>query len=139
MWKGQPFRGRHGGGTSPSAGSGGALLPAAAETLAWGGDGGKGRAPLLQLQKCLWVVDTDAAESLQGKNQFTVEKSPEKPGAHSSSARQGMNHWPMLRDGSGVLGNWPSWDGATGHRTLGLSLSCDLEASLYGSGPFYSL
>lgn len=87
------------------------------------GRGGKGGAPLLQLQKCLWVGDTDAAESLQGKNQFTVEKSPEKPGAHSSSARQGMNHWLMLRDGSGVLGNWPSWDGAAGHRTLGLSLS----------------
>ena len=43
MWKGQPFRGRHGGGTSPSAGSGGALLPAAAAPLAWGGEGGEGR------------------------------------------------------------------------------------------------
>lgn len=52
------------------------------------GGGGKGGAPLLQLQKCLWVGDTDAAESLLDKNQFTVEKSPEKAGAHSSSARQ---------------------------------------------------
>ena len=39
------------------------------------GRGGKGAALLLQLQKCLWVGDTDATESLQGKNQFTVEKS----------------------------------------------------------------